>query len=56
MICLCPHKGKQSSGKPAVGRRDFPGGPGIENPPSRAGDLGSIPGQGTKTLHAATVI
>ena len=32
--------------------RDFPGGPVVENPPCNAGDLGSIPGQGTKTPHA----
>ena len=29
-------------------RRDFPGGPVAKNPPSRAGDAGSIPGLGTK--------
>ena len=33
--------------------RDFPGGPVVTNPPSNAGDLGSIPGQGTKIPHAA---
>ena len=27
---------------------DFPGGPVVKNPPSNAGDNGSIPGQGTK--------
>ena len=32
---------------------DFPGGPGVENPPSSAGDMGSIPGGGTKIPHAA---
>ena len=26
--------------------RDFPGGPGVKNPPARAGDVGSIPGLG----------
>ena len=31
--------------------RDFPGGPVVKNPPSNAGDTGSIPGQGTKTPH-----
>ena len=25
----------------------------VENPPSNAGDMGSIPGQGTKIPHAA---
>ena len=29
--------------------RDFPGGPVVKTPPSNAGDVGSIPGQGTKT-------
>ena len=27
---------------------DFPGGPVVKNPPSNAGDAGSIPGQRTK--------
>ena len=34
------------------GLRDFPGGPVVKNPPCNAGDVGSIPGQGTKILHA----
>ena len=35
---------------------DFPGGPGVKNPPSNAGDTGSIPGRGTKipTCRGAT--
>ena len=32
--------------------RDFPGGPVVKNPPSNAGDLGSILGWGTKIPHA----
>ena len=32
--------------------RDFPGGPVVKDPPSSAGDVGSIPGQGTKIPHA----
>ena len=32
--------------------RDFPGGPVAKNPPSNAGDTGSIPGRGTKIPHA----
>ena len=28
--------------------QDFPGGPGVKNPPPSAGDMGSIPGRGTK--------
>ena len=31
---------------------DFPRCPLVKNPPSNAGDVGSIPGQGTKILHA----
>ena len=31
---------------------NFPGSPGVKNPPLNAGDSGSIPGQGTKTLQA----
>ena len=33
--------------------QDFPGGPVVENPPSNAGDMGSIPGWGTQILQAA---
>ena len=40
------NKKKRSSG-------DFPGGPVVKNPPSNAGDAGSIPGRGTKIPHAA---
>ena len=32
--------------------RDFPGGSVVKNHPSNARDRGSIPGQGTKILHA----
>ena len=32
---------------------DFSGGPVVENPPSNAGDVGSIPGRGTKIPYAA---
>ena len=32
--------------------RDFPGGPMVKNPPSKAGDTGLIPGWGTKIPHA----
>ena len=35
------------------GNRNFPGGPGVKNPPSRAGDAGSILSQGTKTSYAS---
>ena len=33
--------------------QDFPGGPVVKNPPSNAGDMGSIPGWGTQILQAA---
>ena len=33
--------------------KDFPGGPVVKNPPSKAGDAGSIPGGGTEIPHAA---
>ena len=36
-----------------VKRIYWPGGPVVKNPPSNAGDAGSIPGQGTKIPHAA---
>ena len=32
--------------------RDFPGGPVVKNLPCSAGNVGSIPGQGTKIPHA----
>ena len=32
--------------------RDFPGGPVVKNLPSNAGDVDSIPAQGTKIPHA----
>ena len=32
--------------------RDFPGGPVVKNLPSNAGDMGSMPGWGTKIPHA----
>ena len=31
---------------------DFPGGPVVKNLPCNAGDVGSIPGWGSKILHA----
>ena len=34
-----------------VGHRDFPGGPMVKNLPCNAGDVGSMPGWGTKILH-----
>ena len=32
--------------------RDFAGGSAVESPPCNVGDLGSIPGQGTRIPHA----
>ena len=34
--------------------RDVPGGPAVKNLPCNEGDMGSIPGQGTKIPPAAT--
>ena len=36
-----------------VSSRDFPGGPVVKNSPSNAGDVGLIPGRGTKIPQAA---
>ena len=33
--------------------RDFPGGPVVKNPPSNAGDTGSIPDRETKVPHTS---
>ena len=35
---------------------DFPGGPVVKNPPSNGGDVGSMPGGGTKIVHAVRQI
>ena len=35
-----------------IAQRDFPGGPGVKNPPANAGKVGSIPGWETKIPHA----
>ena len=32
--------------------KDITGGPVVKNPPSNAGDAGSVPGRGTKIPHA----
>ena len=31
--------------------REFPGGPVVKSPPSNAGNMGSVPSQGTKILQ-----
>jgi len=33
-------------------QEDFPGGSVVKNPPANAGNMGSIPGSGTKIPHA----
>ena len=44
---------KEARGCPQeTSTRDFPGGPVVKIPPCNAGDLGSIPGQGTKIPQA----
>ena len=49
---LSPKVGKEYSLKKGK-LRDFPGGPVVKNPPYNGGDMGLIPGQGTKIPHAA---
>ena len=44
--CLTPDEQIKTSG------RNFPGGPAVKNPPSKAGNVGSIPGWGTKIPYA----
>ena len=45
---LRSHKPLSSAKKKKQNPREFPGGPVVKNPPSNAGDVGSIPGRGTK--------
>ena len=45
------HQGSPSSHFKIIYCRDFPSSPIVKNPPSNAGDAGSIPGQGTKIPH-----
>ena len=35
-----------------VYQRNFPGGPVVSNPPFNAGNVGSIPGRGSRISHA----
>ena len=44
---------QRRDGKKEGRRGDFPGGPVVKNSLPNAGDMGWIPGQGTKILHAA---
>ena len=56
MRCLPPYKTNgfhNLSSDKKTQSWDFPGGPVVKNQPSNAGDVGSIPGQGTKIPHAA---
>ena len=48
-------KTKQNKLRPSIESSlwDFPGDPVVKNPPSNAGDMGSIPGPGTKTTHTS---
>ena len=46
---------KWSSFKKKI-NRDFPGCPVVKSPPSNVGDVGSIPGQGTKIPRAAWLL
>ena len=50
---ISPETGSSTKAVIFVCFRGFPGGPVVKNPPSNAGDVGSIPGWGTKIPHAA---
>ena len=54
---LFPHKNAQAKPYTKINilflKRDFLGGPVVKNPPSNEGDMGSIPGRGTKIPRAA---
>ena len=43
---------QQSVSLPATRDLNFPGGPVVKNTPCNAGDMGSIPGRGTRIPHA----
>ena len=45
-------RGQGNLREKSTGVMDFPGGPVVKNLPSNAGDMGSIPGRGTKIPHA----
>ena len=38
------------------GKQNFPGGPVVKISPCNAGDMGSIPGRGTKIPHAVGLL
>ena len=46
--CMCLQVFGAQDGPSQNMLQDFPGGPGVKNPPPSAGDVGSIPGRGTK--------
>ena len=56
-LCLRANADKaetvEISKKKQICFRDIPGGPVVKNQPSKAGDTGSIPSQGTKIPHTA---
>ena len=53
VVQTCPVQESTVSGTKEIQEtEDFPGGPVVKNLPSNAGDLGSIPGQGTKIPNA----
>ena len=47
------HTRKKKRSSPRLVFRDFPGGPRVKNPPSKAGTAGSIPSWETKIPHAS---
>ena len=53
VVQTCVVQGSTVSGTKEIQKtEDFSGGPVVKNPPFNAGDLGSIPGQGTKIPNA----
>ena len=53
MVQTCLVQESTVSGTKEIQKTDgFPGGPVVKDLPSNAGDLGSIPGQGTKIPNA----
>ena len=50
-VCMC-YSGLSRETEPKWIPGDFSDGPGVKNLPCNAEDIGSIPGQGTKSPHA----
>ena len=53
MTTLCKETGRNFFSILKLSLWDFPGGPVVKDPPCNAGDMGLIPGQGTKIPQTA---